>query len=170
MFWKQRFDEVWQRALRNGELTARISASLWAYPGEDDQRQIQQLRRRFTNDKDSLLRFNQVGLNFISFWNFIFTVGKVFYFYALLYIQRSGNNYDVLVHIQIKVYVDGILESRTASTTFDYLRSEPDLGIGSRGMNYFTRERLQTYLSQLQGFRPGGEGFDFLIHTIGDKV
>ncbi len=53
---------------------------------------------------------------------------------------------------------------RTASLISDYLEDFPDLGIGDRGMNYFTRERLASYLNEL-----GGE-FDFLMHTIGDQA
>jgi len=49
--------------------------------------------------------------------------------------------------------MDGLLNTRTAKVTFDYLRRDPDLGpkVGNRGINYFTKERLQRYLRELQG-------------------
>ena len=35
-------------------------------------------------------------------------------------------------------------------------------------MHYFTQARLQKYLKDLQDFGTGGQGFNFLIHAIGD--
>ena len=68
---------------------------------------------------------------------------------------------------QVKVYMDGIMEARTADVLEDYLETFPDLGVGDRGVNYFTQEQLQKYLTELQSI-DGGQGFDFLVHSIGD--
>ncbi|TRY71803.1 hypothetical protein TCAL_11177 [Tigriopus californicus] len=68
---------------------------------------------------------------------------------------------------QIKVYMDGILPTRTAKVLEPYVRKDPDLQIGDHGMNYFTENRLFEYLSQLQNLN-GGEGYDFIIHQVGD--
>ena len=38
-------------------------------------------------------------------------------------------------------------------------------------MNYFTEERLANYISELQnGLGENGEGFDFMVHVIGDNA
>ncbi len=70
---------------------------------------------------------------------------------------------------QIKIYMDGITHQRTAKLKEPYVAEEPDLGIGDNGFNYFTQERLTTYLNQLQNLG-NDEGFNFLIHTIGDQA
>ncbi len=56
--------------------------------------------------------------------------------------------------------MDGLLNTRSAVMKSDYLRSDPDLGDGStRGVHYFTQQRLTNYLSQLQsGLGSDGAG------------
>ncbi len=65
---------------------------------------------------------------------------------------------------QIKVYMDGIVTSTTAKMKTPYNVTIPEINIGNKGMNYFTQERLQSYISQLEG-----KGYNFLIHAIGDQ-
>ena len=69
---------------------------------------------------------------------------------------------------QIKVYMDGIVTTRTAKLMEPYDETYPDLGIGNKGMNYFTEDRLKKYIEQLQNLG-NGEGYNFLIHAIGDQ-
>ena len=37
------------------------------------------------------------------------------------------------------------------------------------GMNYFTQERIEDYITALQDFKSDGTGFNFIIHAIGDR-
>ena len=41
-----------------------------------------------------------------------------------------------------QVYSDGVIETMTARVMDDYLVDELQLGIGLKGMNYFTQDRL----------------------------
>jgi len=66
--------------------------------------------------------------------------------------------------------MDGLLNTRTAKVGFDFKLPDPALGpqVGNRGIHYFTKDRLQKSLSQLQDFAPDGRGYDALVHSIGD--
>jgi len=61
-FWLQGHDQVWVRAAERNELTVRASNALYVYPDLPFDRQVRQLIQRFSNNKDSLLRFNQVKI------------------------------------------------------------------------------------------------------------
>jgi len=61
-FWLQGHDQVWVRAAERNELTVRASNALYVYPDQPFDRQVRQLIQRFSNNKDSLLRFNQVKI------------------------------------------------------------------------------------------------------------
>jgi len=61
-FWLQGHDQVWVRAAERKELTVRASNALYVYPDLPFDRQLRQLIQRFSNNKDSLLRFNQVKI------------------------------------------------------------------------------------------------------------
>ncbi len=55
--------------------------------------------------------------------------------------------------------MDGLLNTRSAVVKSDYLRDDPELGIGKRGVHYFTQARLESYLRQLQsGVGSDGSG------------
>ncbi|WP_020405806.1 amidohydrolase [Hahella ganghwensis] len=77
-----------------------------------------------------------------------------------LYRQNPGG----LLRInQIKLYSDGILHNTTAA-----LKQPYDINLlnipGNRGLNYFTQERIEKYITALEPV-----GYDFLIHAIGDR-
>ena len=79
--------------------------------------------------------------------------------------QLYDNNSDSLLRInQIKMYVDGITPLTTAALKKEY---EFDYGWidRNRGLNYFDQQRLTKFLSLLEPL-----GFDFLIHSIGDRA
>ena len=56
---------------------------------------------------------------------------------------------------QIKVYMDGLLTTRTAKVLGEYLDNFPDLGpvVGNSGINYFTENRIKDYIEALQSFK-----------------
>lgn len=58
-FWRQAQTESWERALQENQLTIRASNALYVYPDMDFEEQLPQLQLKYSNDKDSLLRFNQ---------------------------------------------------------------------------------------------------------------
>lgn len=63
---------------------------------------------------------------------------------------------------QIKIYSDGIIHNTTAAVKEPY---EFNIGrVPERGLNYFQQNRLSRYIQHLQQ-----AGFDFHIHTIGDR-
>eukprot|EP00105_Crassostrea_gigas_P026205 XP_011447043.1 PREDICTED: uncharacterized protein LOC105341974 [Crassostrea gigas] len=70
---------------------------------------------------------------------------------------------------QIKVYIDGLLESTTAAMQEPYVKNLNLPGIfDNRGMNIFDQSRLSKYINKLQHFGDN-DGFDFLVHAIGDR-
>jgi len=58
-FWRQAQTESWARALEEGKLTVRASNALYVYPDMSIEDQLPELLQRYSNDPDSLLRFNQ---------------------------------------------------------------------------------------------------------------
>lgn len=61
-FWKRDDHTTWLKAQKNDALTARVSVGLWAYPTADDTTQLANLKALYSNDTESLLRFNQIKL------------------------------------------------------------------------------------------------------------
>ena len=88
-----------------------------------------------------------------------------------LYSNPPPNDKCSLRKTQIKVYMDGIIQSTTAAMDEEYLvnLSLPHISEKNIGMNYFSKTRLIKYLKELQEFDEGKKGFDFLIHAIGDR-
>ncbi|XP_062566738.1 uncharacterized protein LOC134229051 [Saccostrea cucullata] len=70
---------------------------------------------------------------------------------------------------QIKVYMDGLLDSTTAAMEEPYVKNLHLPGVpDNRGINIFDQKRLTKYAKELQKFGDD-KGFDFLIHAIGDR-
>ena len=61
-FFRQAQIVTWTRALDADELTVRASNALYIYPDEPMNTQLPKLVERYSNDKDSLLRFNQAKI------------------------------------------------------------------------------------------------------------
>lgn len=61
-YWPRGHDGVWKRAEAEGSLSARASNALYLYPDRPVEAQIAALKRRFSDDPDSLVRFNQVKI------------------------------------------------------------------------------------------------------------
>ena len=59
-FWKRGQHEVWKTIEADGELTCRVNLGLWLYPAEEDASQLATIKSLFENDKDKLLKINQV--------------------------------------------------------------------------------------------------------------
>lgn len=59
-FWKRKHDEVWVRAEKEGFLNLRVILDLWMYPNLADDQQIPELKKRYRNSPDSLIRRSQV--------------------------------------------------------------------------------------------------------------
>ena len=64
---------------------------------------------------------------------------------------------------QIKFYVDGVLHNATAALHQPYREYFPE--VGPVGLNYFSEERLERYIAELERV-----GFDAHIHAIGDRA
>lgn len=62
LYWKRGYLKAWDRAEREGTLTARTILSLWAYPLEDDTQQLATLKGLYRDDPDRLVRINQVKM------------------------------------------------------------------------------------------------------------
>ena len=58
-FWRQAQIESWARALSEQKMTVRASNALYVYPDTNFSSQLPELLSRYSNDKDSDLRFNQ---------------------------------------------------------------------------------------------------------------
>jgi hypothetical protein len=50
----------------------------------------------------------------------------------------------------VKLYVDGLLNTRTAAIFGNYELAYPDLGVGDEGIHYMTEERMAKYMTALQ--------------------
>ncbi len=61
-YWKRNQHKVWQQLAEDKMLTARFNLGLWAYPETDDDAQIASLKSLFSNNKNSLLKINQIKL------------------------------------------------------------------------------------------------------------
>lgn len=61
-FWPQGHVKVWQRALAEDTLTVRASNTLYVYPDLPFDEQMADLAALYSNDKGSLLRFNQAKI------------------------------------------------------------------------------------------------------------
>lgn len=61
-FWPQGHVKVWERALAEDTLTVRASNALYVYPDLPFEQQLADLTALYTNDPDSLLRFNQAKI------------------------------------------------------------------------------------------------------------
>jgi predicted amidohydrolase YtcJ len=51
---------------------------------------------------------------------------------------------------QVKMYMDGLLHTRTAAILGKYADTDPELGIGDSGLNYFLQGRVSKYMKALQ--------------------
>jgi len=49
--------------------------------------------------------------------------------------------------------MDGLLNTKSAAVSFKYLLEDPKVGLKNHNFHYFTKERLQKYLKELQGNR-----------------
>ncbi len=74
-----------------------------------------------------------------------------------------SNDPDSLLRTnQIKFYSDGIIHNTTAALLEPYLENIEE--VGSYGLNYFDKNRLALYTTELEKV-----GFDMHIHAIGDR-
>lgn len=60
IYWQRGYLKAWQRADKEGSLTARSVLSLWAYPNLDDAQQLATLKSLYQNNGDSFLKVNQI--------------------------------------------------------------------------------------------------------------
>lgn len=61
-YWPRGHENVWRKAEAEKTLTVRASNALYVYPDRGIESQIEDLKQRFTNDPDALVRFNQVKI------------------------------------------------------------------------------------------------------------
>lgn len=59
-YWKRDHHHTWKKVEEDGNLTVRVNLGLWAYPSEEDARQIATLKSLYSNDPNRLLKINQI--------------------------------------------------------------------------------------------------------------
>ena len=59
-YWKREFQDAWLRAEKEKKLTVRATLGLWAYPQEDDEKQIAKIKSLYRKNDDSLVQISQV--------------------------------------------------------------------------------------------------------------
>lgn len=59
-FWKRNQQDVWKKIENDNELTCRVNLGLWLYPAEEDVSQLATVKSLYSNNKDNLLKINQV--------------------------------------------------------------------------------------------------------------
>ncbi|WP_372059642.1 amidohydrolase [Vibrio sp. 10N.261.51.F12] len=62
LYWKRGWYEVWQQALKDNALTARISLRPWIYPADPMNKQLAFLKSVYSNNPSRLLIVNQVKM------------------------------------------------------------------------------------------------------------
>ncbi|WP_066015479.1 amidohydrolase [Endozoicomonas atrinae] len=62
VYWKRGWLEVWKKAEKNDDLTVRVNLGLWAYPNEEDERQIEFLKKQYRFDPERLMQINQIKI------------------------------------------------------------------------------------------------------------
>ena len=62
LYWRRGWYQVWQRALAQEELSARVALRPWIYPELPIAKQIAQLQQMQSNPSNSLVFSNQVKL------------------------------------------------------------------------------------------------------------
>lgn len=82
---------------------------------------------------------------------------------AMLKSLYSNDPSGLLRINQIKLYSDGIIHNTTSAMHDDFVIDYFERPTNN-GLNYFTEDRIATYISELEG-----TGFDFHIHTIGNR-
>eukprot|EP00095_Tigriopus_kingsejongensis_P011470 maker-scaffold915_size81523-snap-gene-0.11 protein:Tk11470 transcript:maker-scaffold915_size81523-snap-gene-0.11-mRNA-1 annotation:"amidohydrolase" len=182
-YWKREHDQAWEQVEQEGKLTTKLVLSMWAYPGMEDDEQIAKLKTFFKRDASKRLKKSQIKREHDKAWEQVEQEGKLTTKLVLSMWAYPGMENDEqiaklkaffkrdaskrLKKSQIKVYMDGILPTRTNKLLQPYIKDAPDYGIGNVGMNYFTQARLTKYLKALQNI-DGQEGYDFIIHQVGD--
>ncbi len=61
-YWPRGHDQVWQQLEQQGEMTVRAKNALYVYPDRPFEVQIEELKKRFSNDAETLVSFNHVKL------------------------------------------------------------------------------------------------------------
>lgn len=59
-YWKRDFQDAWFRAEKENKLTVRAVLGLWAYPQENDEKQIAKIKSLYRRDENSLVQISQV--------------------------------------------------------------------------------------------------------------
>ena len=75
----------------------------------------------------------------------------------------SNDANSLLRMCQIKLYIDGIVHNTTSAMHDDFRIDYFERPVNN-GLNYFTQERIEHYISILES-----TGFDFHIHAIGNR-
>ncbi|MEM8896885.1 MAG: amidohydrolase [Bacteroidota bacterium] len=82
---------------------------------------------------------------------------------AILKSLYTNSENSLLKINQIKLYADGIIHNTTSAMHETYRVNYFGFPI-NKGLNYFTQERVATYIRELENV-----GFDFHIHAIGNR-
>lgn len=61
-YWPRGHVGIWENLEKKNELTVRASNALYVYPDKDFNKQLAELKKHFSNNPDSLVRFNQAKI------------------------------------------------------------------------------------------------------------
>ncbi len=61
-YWTRGHDQIWERAVNEGTLTVRASNALYLFPDLPIDQQLKDFKAHYSNDTNSLLRFNQAKI------------------------------------------------------------------------------------------------------------
>jgi len=125
VYWKRGHQNVWNRLEQEDQLTVRVTAALWSYASEDDDRQIAMFKSLYSNNPNSLLRFNQIKMYSDGLIQNTTAAFKTPYQFDLLGIEgNKGLNY--FSEARMAKYI-----SELEVTGFDFLIH----AIGDRGIH-----------------------------------
>ena len=125
VYWKRGHQNVWNRLEQEDQLTVRVTAALWSYASEDDDKQIAMFKSLYSNDPNSLLRFNQIKMYSDGLIQNTTAAFKTPYQFDLLGIEgNKGLNY--FSEARMAKYINEL-----EGTGFDFLIH----AIGDRGIH-----------------------------------
>ncbi len=130
VYWGREHERAWDELEAQRRLTIKAVLSMWIYPEQtDDNAQIARLKT-----------FYKRGVEVKITEAYPIESAKLFFSDPNSRLRRN----------QVKMYMDGLLNTRTALVLEKYRLNTPDLGIGQNGVRYFQQDRLTKYLNGLQ--------------------
>ncbi|WP_311568357.1 amidohydrolase [Photobacterium arenosum] len=108
LYWKRGWYEVWKKAEKEGDLTARVSLRPWIYPADSVEPQLAFLKKIQSSDKSRLLLVDQVKM--YSDGIFINGTAKTLAPYLDTYIPDEPYGINYIPSLQMKKWLEALYQ------------------------------------------------------------